>query len=221
MSTILIAENNVDFAYAIQWHFEQRDFTVFAVTTGESAIEIFDSYNIDIVLLDIHLDGETNGKSVARHIRHNNTTVPIIFMSGESKTPMDVVEGLEIGANYFLKKPLSIMEIDAYVRTSLNMLQSNNQQFQFENCSFLPEERILKSGNKKEYLSDKENRVFLILVSRLSETVSLTDILINVWHDTLMEESLRNIISSLRKKIDGKGLVIETVKNKGYRLDKV
>lgn len=60
-----------------------------------------------------------------------------------------------------------------------------------------------------------------MLVNHLSETVSLTDILMNIWHDTLMEESLRNIISSLRKKIDGKGLVIETVKNKGYRLDKL
>lgn len=221
MNTILIAENNEDFAYAIQWHFEQRDFTVFVVATGETAIEIFNSHNIDIVLLDINLDGETNGKTVARHIRSNNTVVPIIFMSGESKTPKDVVEGLEIGANYFLKKPLSIMEIDAYVRTCLNALQTNNQHFQFEQYTFFPEERIIKSGNKKEYLSDKESRVLLMLVNHLSETVSLTDILMNIWHDTLMEESLRNIISSLRKKIDGKGLVIETVKNKGYRLDKL
>lgn len=62
--------------------------------------------------------------------------------------------------------------------------------------------------------------MFLILAEKLSETVRLDDILQKVWHDTLMEESLRNIISSLRKKIDGKGLVIQTVKNKAYRLEK-
>ncbi len=141
-------------------------------------------------------------------------------MSGESKTPTDVVEGLEIGANFFLKKPLAISEIDAHVRATLKNLENADKQYQFDQYIFIPGERIIRFGNQKEYLSDKENSVFSILCEHISQTVPLTDILQKVWHDTLMEESLRNIISSLRKKIDGKGIVIETVKNKGYRLEK-
>ena len=220
MNTILIAENNVDFAYAIQWHFEQNGFNVLAATTGKLAIEQFDNQNVDIVLLDINLDEEIDGKSVARHIRSKNKTIPIIFMSGESKSPADVVEGLEIGANFFLKKPLAITEIDAHVKLALKMQNNDEKQYQFDQCTFIPTERVIKFNNKKEYLSDKENGVLLILAEKLSETILLDDILQKVWHDTLMEESLRNIISSLRKKIDGKGLIIQTVKNKGYRLEK-
>ncbi|MCF2710041.1 response regulator transcription factor [Bacteroides pyogenes] len=220
MNTILIAENNVDFAYAVEWHFEQNGFTVLTATTGEKTIELFDSQVVDILLLDINLDGITDGKSVARHIRSTNKVVPIIFMSGESKSPADVVEGLEIGANFFLKKPLAISEIDAHVKAALKMSETVDKQYQFGECTFIPNERIIRFGNKKEHLSNKENEVLTLLAAHLSETVSLEDILQKVWQNTLMEEALRNIISSLRKKIDGKGLIIETIKNKGYRLEK-
>lgn len=220
MNTILIAENNVDFAYAIEWHFEQNGFTVLSTTTGEKAIELFDKQDIAVILLDINLDGDIDGKAVARYIRSKNKTIPLIFMSGESKTPIDVVEGLNIGANYFLKKPLAISEIEAHVKAALKISESTDRQYLFERCTFVSSERIIRFENQKEYLSDKENGVLTILADHLSATVPLEDILQKVWHDTLMEESLRNIISSLRKKIEGKGLVIETVKNKGYRLEK-
>lgn len=219
MSVILIVENNIDFSYAVEWHFEQSGFEVLSATTGENAIELFDNRTVDVVLLDINLDGEIDGKTVARHIRSKNKSIPVIFMSGESKSPADVVEGLEIGANFFLKKPLAISEIDAHVKIALKATESSDKHYQFDQCTFIPTERIIRFGNKKEYLSEKENGVLLILAENLSETVSLDEILIKVWHDTLMEESLRNIVSSLRKKIDGKGLVIETIKNKGYRLE--
>lgn len=219
MNTILIVENNEDFAYAVEWHFEQRGFDVLSAATGEKAIELFDKNKIDILLLDINLDTEIDGKAVARYIRSKEKAVPIIFMSGESKSPADVVEGLEIGANFFLKKPLAIPEIDAHVKLALKLQKSEEKQYQFEQCTFIPNERIIRfGGNQKEYLSEKENGVLKLLIEHISETVLLEEILLKVWHDTIMEESLRNIISSLRKKIDGKGLTIETVKNKGYRI---
>ena len=214
---ILIAENNRDFAYVIQWHFEQKGFRVFFSTSGEESIALFTQNQPDIVLLDINLDDKINGKEVARRIRSLNKYVPIVFMSGENKSPADVVEGFEIGCVYFLKKPVTIEEIDIHVTTALKMKPSNSI-YKFDKCSFIFDERVLISGNKKEYLSEKEAAVLRILSDRLSEIVALPDILQAVWHDTFMEESLRNVISSLRKKLAGKGLSIETIKNRGYRL---
>lgn len=220
MNTILIVENNIDFAYAIQWHFEQNGYSIISTTFGEEAISIFDRQKVDLVLLDINLDGSINGKSVAQHIRSVHKSTPIIFMSGESKSPTDVVEGLEIGANFFLKKPLAIAEIEAHVKIALKATESADKHYRFEQCTYIPNERIIRFGSGKEHLSDKENGVFTMLIAHISEVVLLEDILEKVWHDRLMEESLRNIISSLRKKIDGKGLIIETLKNRGYRLER-
>jgi DNA-binding response OmpR family regulator len=215
---ILIAENNQDFAYVIQWHFEQEGFCVFSSTSGAETIELYKSHQPDIVLLDIKLDDVVDGKEVARTLRLLNKYVPIIFMSGENKSPADVVEGFEIGCVYFLKKPVTIEEIDIHVKTALKMKPSNSV-YKFNQCSFFFDERIIVSGSKKEYLSEKEATVLRVLSDHLSEIVLLPDILQMVWHDTFMEESLRNVISSLRKKLAGKGLFIETIKNKGYRLN--
>jgi DNA-binding response OmpR family regulator len=216
---ILIAENNSDFSYVIQWHFEQKGFIVLESKSGQEAIRLFESERPDIVLLDINLDDGVDGKQVARKIREQDKYTPVIFMSGESKSPADVVEGFEIGCNFFLKKPVAIEEIEAHINTALKSLP-NEKIYKFEKCSIISSERIIRFGNyQKEYLSDKENRVLTLLCDYISVTVNSSDILKNVWHDEYMEESLRNIISSLRKKISNKGLQIETVKNKGYRLE--
>ena len=169
MNTILIAENNIDFAYAIQWYFENEGYNVFVTPTGEEAQRIYDSSNIDIILLDINLDGTIDGKSVVHYVRSKDKNTPIILMSGESKSPMDVVEGLGIGANYFLKKPLAIAEIDAHVKVALQARTLLEKiEYRFSQSVFLPEERIIITENKKEYLSDKENRVFTLLANHIS-----------------------------------------------------
>lgn len=219
MKIILIVENNVDFAYAIQWHFEQIGYSVICTATGKEAIAFFDAYHPDVVLLDINLDDTISGKEVARHIRMCNKEIPIIFMSGESKSPNDVVESFEIGANYFLKKPLALPEIDIHVKVAINATKTGENQFVVGDYVHSHNERIIKFREVKEYLSDKENSVLKLLSEHISKTVILGDILQRIWNNTSMEESLRNVISSLRKKLHGKGLKIETVKNKGYRLD--
>ncbi|AIM38584.1 hypothetical protein KO02_19195 [Sphingobacterium sp. ML3W] len=218
---ILIAENNSDFSYVVQWHFEQKGFIVLETKSGQEAIELFESERPDIVLLDINLDDEVDGKKVAKKIRDQDKYTPIIFMSGESKSPADVVEGFEIGCNFFLKKPVAMEEIEAHINTALKSMP-NQKVFKYEKCDIVPTERVIRFGNnQREYLSDKESRVLTLLCDYISVTVSSLNILKNVWNDEYMEESLRNIISSLRKKLTNKGLKIETVKNKGYRLETI
>lgn len=218
MKKIVIAENNEDFAYVIKWHFEQKDFKVHTSNTGEEAIELYKKEAPDIILLDINLDGEIDGKEVAREIRNIDKYTPIIFMSGESKSPKDVVEGFDIGCNFFLKKPLSIEEIEAHILALLNT-NTSKSLYKFMHCSFDTNERVILFLGEKEYLSEKEAQVLQYLADYISQTVELDAITKKIWNDTFMEESLRNIISSLRKKIVGKGLQIVTIKNQGYRLE--
>lgn len=220
MNKLLLAENNQDFAYVLKWHFEQIGFEIYTSTKGEEALNLFKLKQPDIILLDINLDGDISGKDVAREIRKIDTHTPIIFMSGESKSPTDVVEGFNIGCNFFLKKPLSIEEIEVHVNAVLNTSTSKNT-YKFNACTFNPIEKLIFCNGSKETLSEKECQVLVTLADQCAQTVSLTYILDTVWKDTFMEESLRNIISSLRKKLKGKGLEIETIKGAGYRLQEI
>ena len=218
MEKILVAENNEDFSYVLKWHFEQKEYEVFTTNTGSGALELYKTSLPDIILLDINLDGEIDGKDVARNIKSIDKNTPIIFMSGESKSPKDVVEGFEIGCNFFLKKPVSIEEIEAHI-LALENKKTIQEIFKFNHCIFNTNKRCIIQGDKRDNLSEKETLVLQYLATYLSQGIDLYDILEEVWGDTSMEESLRNVISSLRKKISDKGLIISTIKNKGYVLE--
>ena len=204
MEKILIAENNEDFSYVLKWHFEQKEYEVFTTNTGSGALELYKTSLPDIILLDINLDGEIDGKDVARNIRSIDKNTPIIFMSGESKSPKDVVEGFE--------------EIEAHI-LALDNKKTIQEIFKFNHCIFNTDKRCIIQGDKRDNLSEKETLVLQYLATYLSQGIDLYDILEEVWGDTSMEESLRNVISSLRKKISDKGLIISTIKNKGYVLE--
>ena len=220
MKTLLIAENNEDFCYVVQWHFEQTGMNVLTTTKGEHALLLYQEHNPDIVLLDINLDDNVSGKEVARNIRLIDKDTPIIFMSGESKSPVDVVEGFDIGCNFFLKKPVSIDEIEAHINSLINVTRKQSL-YRWENCTFNSVERTIHYNSKKKVLSEKESNVLQILADYPGQTVLMNEILYKVWSNDSMEESLRNIVSSLRKKISGMSIQIETVKNKGYRLETI
>lgn len=217
MSKILLVENNKDFAYALKWHFEKSKFTIITCTTGQEAIALFNKNLPDLLLLDINLDGELTGMDIAKKIRKVDKNTPIIFMSGENNSPKDVIEGFNIGCSFFLKKPLSIEEIEVHINAVLDTSVTKDS-YKFNRCTFNPIEKSMFFNGNKESLSGKECQVFQILANHYTQTVALTDIMENIWKDTLMEESLRNIVSSLRKKLKGKELEIETIKGVGYRL---
>lgn len=61
----------------------------------------------------------------------------------------------------------------------------------------------------------------LCLAQKQNQIIPTKDICINVWNNELMDDALRNIISSLRKKLANNGLQITTVKNKGYYLSEI
>jgi DNA-binding response OmpR family regulator len=217
MKKILLVENNIDFAYALKWHFEKTKFNIITCTTGQEAIYLFNKNIPDLLLFDINLDGDLTGMDVAKEIRKIDKNIPIIFMSGENNSPNDVIEGFNIGCNFFLKKPLSIEEIETHINALLDT-SAIKDTYKFNRCTFNPIEKSLFFNGNKESLSEKENQVLQILADHCTQVVELTDIMNTIWKDTLMEESLRNIVSSLRKKLKGKELEIETVKGVGYRL---
>lgn len=218
METILLVENNRDFSYVIQWYFANKGYTVYASETGEKALVLFKEHTPTIVLMDISLDGEMSGKEVARQIRTTNQNVPIIFMSGENNSPTDVVDALGLGGNFFLKKPVSLEEIEAHVLVALKSKQTEADEISLGQTALLFKERMIKGAHGNESLTEKESDVLQVLALQPNTVIQTSEILNRVWGDDDKEESLRNSISSLRKKLKETDLQIETVKGVGYRL---
>ncbi len=218
MSKLLIVENNTDFAFVIHWHFEMLGMTVFTEQTGSEALHVYKEQRPDIILLDINLKGDIDGKEVARTIRKTDKETPIIFMSGYSKSPKDIKEVEIIGCSYFLKKPISLYEIENHIKKALN-ISLKEDVYQFKDTTININNRTIAFGDVKKQMSDKENSVLHLLSENLNNVVPLDVFYKKIWGNNSAEDILRNNISSLRKKLKGSDVHIKTLKNRGYQLN--
>ena len=113
---ILIVDDDNNIAELVSLYLIKECFETFIVNDGESAIETFDTYNPDLVLLDLMLPG-IDGYQVCREIRAKSQ-VPVIMLSAKGEV-FDKVLGLELGADDYMEKPFDTKELVARVKAVL------------------------------------------------------------------------------------------------------
>ena len=116
---ILIVDDEVDTLRLIGMMLESKGFQIFAASNGDKAISIAENDQPDLILLDIMMPG-IDGYDVTRQLRQNKAThdIPIIIFT--AKTNMDDrVQGLELGADAYLTKPISSRELLAHIKAVL------------------------------------------------------------------------------------------------------
>ena len=117
MAIILLVEDEFSLARIVQESLETRGFTVHHAADGEQGLRLFRTLAPDLVVADVMLP-RRDGFELARQIRRENISVPIIFLTARSQ-PADVVQGFELGGNDYLKKPFSMDELVVRIRARL------------------------------------------------------------------------------------------------------
>ncbi len=176
----------------------------------------------DVIVLDRMLpDGE--GLDLCRQLRAEGVSTPILCLTARGEVG-DRIEGLDAGADDYLRKPFALAELRARVRalgrragrTAPGLFESGLVRIDFSSRRFEREGRELP-------LTAREWAVLEALVARAGRVVSRRDLLEDVWHDTGRgaSESLDVILSRLRRKLgrpeDGCG--ITTVRGEGFRFE--
>ena len=106
MKKAIIVEDNLLISVIYRHYLEKLNYEVIdEVTTGEKAVEILRTHDVDLILMDIMLDGEINGIDAMSEIR-KFTTSPVIFASGNSDA-MSMNKAAEISNSVFLVKPVT------------------------------------------------------------------------------------------------------------------
>ncbi len=219
---ILIAEDDPVTREAVVELLENEGHRVFSARDGDEAIESWKRTRPALVLLDIMMPGKS-GYDVCRSIRAEDPRTPIVFLSAKSEE-VDVVLGLELGADDFLRKPFGKHELLARVRAALRRMEPPRraEAFAFGGWTVFPKKLVAGHGGRTIELTAREVKIVTLLASRPGEVVTRDELLNACWGLEYFPESrtLDQHILNLRKKIEddpSRPALIETVRGVGYR----
>ncbi|MBD2298575.1 response regulator [Nostoc sp. FACHB-190] len=219
---ILVVEDDELNAYALTAVLTNQNYAVEVANDGESAWDLIQTYNYDLILLDVILP-KLDGISLCRQIRANNLQMPILLLTGCDSSHEKAI-GLDAGADDYVVKPFAEEELVARVRALLRRGSASSQPvLEWGNLRLDPSSCEVSYSNDLLSLTPKEYALLELFLRNSRRVFSCGMILEHLWsyEDTPGEEAVRTHIKGLRQRLKAVGApgdLIETVYGIGYRL---
>lgn len=224
---ILIVEDERDIRNLISLHMRKEDYEVYEASDGREALNIFENKKIDLILLDIMMPN-VDGISVIQKVRAIST-IPIICITAMGKDS-DKVLALGLGADDYLVKPISPIELSARVASNLRRCYKYAEHkdviYSTGELKLFTETFEVYKGNRKIDLNPKEFKILKLLVSNLGKVFTKKQIYEEVWEEAYFGDS-NNImvhLSHIREKIEDdpkNPIYIKTIRGIGYKIERV
>ncbi len=220
---ILIIEDEPGIISFIKEGLEEEGFAVDIAMDGTKGLEMAreNISEYDLLLIDWMLPG-VSGIEICRQVRQQNTQVPIIFLTAKD-TVQDTVFALEMGANDYIKKPFSFVELLARIRVQLRgSAEETNKLYYQDILMDLNKHQVMK-GDVEISLTQKEFALLEFFMRNKGKVCTRTRIIEHVWdiHFDYDTSVIDVYVNALRKKIDtgNKRSLIRTIRGVGYILD--
>ncbi len=224
---MIVVDDEIDIAETLADYFEMQGFAVKVAVNGQELKKILPEFTPHIVLLDLNMPGE-DGLTLTRYLREH-TRAGIIMVTA-SAGQVDMVVGLEMGADDYVGKPFDLRALLARVRSVLrrtqNELPANTQPVQdarkkIGKCLLDVEARKLWDGDTEVPLTAMEYDLLMVFIANPNRPLS-RDYLLELAHKTdadPFDRSIDSRITRMRKKIEldpDKPATIKTVRSVGY-----
>jgi two-component system phosphate regulon response regulator PhoB len=222
--TILVVDDEIDILTLVEYNLLKEGYHVHTAETGEKGLQLATREIPDLVVLDLMLPG-IDGMEVCRRIKSNEATnsIPIIMLTAKGED-VDIVSGLEVGADDYLTKPFSPKVLIARIRSLIRRNAANETS----TPGTLHVHNILIDKNRHEVtidgvevlLSATEFAILEFLAKNPGWVFSRNKIIDAVKGQDypVTDRSVDVQILGLRKKLGTSGDIIETVRGVGYRL---
>ncbi len=215
----LLVEDNADLAETVLARLSLDGHAVDWARGLDEAEDHLAVAEYDLILLDIMLPDGDGRDFLAAHRRARRTT-PVIVMTARSAVS-DRVALLDTGADDYITKPFDFLELSARIRAVLRRGAAEALPSQsFAGLTFDPQQAALRFEGETRELRNRELRLFEILISapeRIFSKAQLCDRLFSA-SEAVSDNAIEVYVGRLRKKLDGSGARIETVRGVGYRL---
>jgi DNA-binding response OmpR family regulator len=214
---ILIVEDEVGILQFLQQGLEEEGYTIITASDGEKALELLTNESFDLVLLDWMLPKLT-GLEVCKAYRLQNKTSPIIFLTAKD-TVQETIEGLQAGANDYIKKPFSFDELVERIKIHFRN-KAEEQVLTLGPIEMDLSKHLVMVNNAAITLTHREFELLHYLVKNKGKVCTRTQIIEDVWdihfdYDTGVIDVFMNAIRkklNLKKEED----YIKTIRGVGY-----
>lgn len=223
MANILIADDEPNIAALIRRYAEREGYAVTAVSDGRQAIEACREQEFDVIVMDVMMP-DTDGFTACKKIREFSRT-PVIMLSARG-TEYDKLYGFDVGADDYVTKPFSPMELMARIKVALRRGTPQEPQQKTQNLTAggividLPGMRVTVDGSQIE-LTAKEFALLQYLVENRNIVLSREQILHTVWgyDDLTADRTVDWQIKLLRGKLGAYRDCIRTIRGVGYKFE--
>ncbi len=226
--TILMVDDEVEIIKLMEIYVRNEGYTLLTANSGMEALEILKTHKVDLIILDVMMP-KMDGIQACMKIREENNT-PIIMLSAKSQE-IDKIAGLSIGADDYVTKPFSPLELIARIKSQLRRYkQLNSSTARNENEIQIDEliinaasHRVTVAGEEVK-LTPREFDLLHMLAINRGLVLSMDKIYTEVWNEPFMESknTVMVHIRKLREKIEKDPQhpqYIKTVWGIGYKIE--
>jgi Response regulators consisting of a CheY-like receiver domain and a winged-helix DNA-binding domain len=222
---ILICDDDSDILDLLELYISRDNVEILRAEDGKKALDILRNNNIDICLLDVMMPN-FNGYQVIKEAREF-TDIPILLLTSKNDDN-DIILGLDLGADDYIKKPFNPLEVSARVRAHLRrryMEESKDEIIKVGNVELNTKEAVLKVRDREIVLTSIEYKILKYLMINKGSILTKAQIFEDIWkEDFLIDDNIIMVyISKLREKIEEnpkQPLYLKTIRGLGYKFEK-
>ena len=218
--TILIVDDEIDLLDLVEYNLQKEGYNVLKAENGHDGIRLARKPSPDLIILDIMMPKMT-GIEVCQVLKEDPIlkSRPVIFLTARSDEKTEI-EGLEMGADDYLQKPISTSKLVSRIRTVLRRITDNEDTDPVVQAGDLVIDRgryIVTRNGQEFQLPRKEFELLSFLVSRKGKVLDRQTLLNEVWGNNIfvIDRTVDVHIRKIREKLGDH--YIETVKGVGYR----
>ena len=218
---LLVVEDEPEMAELLRKGLEEENHRVVLATDGHEALELARTYDFDAIVLDVMLP-VMDGYSVTSCLRNSERRTPILMLTARDAV-RDIAKGLDGGADDYLTKPFSFVELLARLRSiTRRVSQESDSVLGIADLRMDPVARQVSRSGKPIHLTATEFRVLEFLIRRSGRVVSRAAIAEAVWgfDEDIGPNTVEAFISLLRSKIDRnfRPRLLHTIRGFGYSI---
>jgi len=221
---VLLVEDEQTLAMIIKDTLDESNFNIHLAKDGEEGLRMFFDIRPDVLVADVMMP-RMDGFEMVRRIRQTDKQTPVLFLTARSAIN-DVVEGFELGANDYLKKPFGMQELIVRIKALMGKAFTFGEKetitcFDIGNYYFDSVKQELVYAGEKQDLSHREAEILKRLCENQNEVVNTQNVLLDLWGDDSFfnSRSLHVFITKLRHKLSqDERIRIVNVRGIGYKM---